>query len=126
MDTEEYARKIDKLNVYRFTDIVIHLHEAGDKGVTCFELGEYAKCSHYTAQRMMRLLRKRNVVRIVRWAPDALGRNCTPAYAWGEGEDAPRTPMSRKEIHRRYKAKRDAGKPPTKKQKNAAMRYLFS
>lgn len=114
-----------KINVAKFVDIVLHLHRAGDKGITCFQLGELADCSHYTAQRMMKIFRAKRVVRIVDWTPDSKGRNSTPAYAWGEGEDAPRKPMSRDEIHRRYKLRQKSGRPATKKQKDAAMRLLF-
>ncbi len=114
-----------KVNVAKFVDLLSSLIQVGDSGATCFQLGEMAECSHYTAQRMMKLFRSKNMVRVVDWTPDSKGRNSTPAYAWGGGEDAPRKPMSREEIYRRYKARKKSGRPPTKYQRNAAMKYLF-
>jgi len=116
---------VEKINHAKFVDVVYELMRAGDEGLTCFQLGEVAKCSHYTAQRLMRMFRARKLVHISKWALDAKGRINTPAYAWGMGEDVVRVPLTRSEIHQRYKQRKKLAKGPTTPQRNAAMKILF-
>lgn len=114
-----------KINHAKFVDVVYELMKVGGKGGTCLQLSEAAQCSKYTVQRLMRLFRARKLVHIVGWEADDKGRKNTAAYAWGIGEDVVRVPMSRAEIHQRYKKKKQMSRGPTKRQRNAAMRILF-
>jgi predicted ArsR family transcriptional regulator len=73
--------------------------------VTAQKISMYAQVHLVSAQAWMRALRQQKVVRIVGWEPDSMGRDATPVYAIGQGEDAPRRKMSAAERTARYRAK---------------------
>ena len=73
---------------------------------TAAQLSVEAGVHLVTAQSWLRELRKQGVVRVSQWLPDSLGRDSTPVYTLGEGEDLPRRKTTRAEIMKRYREKR--------------------
>jgi len=62
-----------------------------------------------TAQSWLRELKTNRVIHVAGWLPDSLGRDSTPVYRLGDGEDVARRKASRSEINRRYlERKREA------------------
>jgi hypothetical protein len=51
----------------------------------------------------MRALHKEGTVHIVGWQADTIGRDSTPVYALGAGDDTPRSKQSSKERTARYR-----------------------
>lgn len=119
-----------KVTKERFARAMAYLYKSGDRGMTCKELAEAADLSVYTVGPLIKVLMKYRVAYISRWALDTLGRINTPAYAIGDKEDVVRVPLSRAEIHARYKARQKARRSQTSDRKksqagNEAMKLLF-
>lgn len=74
--------------------------------ITASVLAGEAEVHLVTAQSWLRELRKQGAVHIAQWLPDSLGRDATPVYAMGPGEDAPRRRTDRAAIMKRYREKK--------------------
>jgi len=73
--------------------------------VTAQKISLHARVHIVSAQAWLRALRQQKTVHIVGWEPDSLGRDATPVYALGEGDDKPRRKLSAAERTARYRAK---------------------
>ena len=62
-----------------------------------------------TAQSWLKLLREQGTIRVAGWEPDALGRDSTPIYALGEGVSVQRRALTRAEIAKRYRERKQRG-----------------
>ena len=76
--------------------------------VSAHEVSEKVGMHIVNAQGLMRTLKKHGVIHIYSWRPDRLGRDATPVYVLGEGIDKPRRCMTRAEIARRYRERKNA------------------
>lgn len=74
--------------------------------ITAVKLAVEAEIHIVTAQSWLRELRLQGVVHVVEWLPDTLGRDSTPVYALGAGEDAAKRRSTRAEIMRRYRERK--------------------
>jgi hypothetical protein len=62
-----------------------------------------------TTNKWLRLLHKERVIFIAGWLADSRGRDKTPIFAFGDSEDLPKKVLSRSEISRRYREKKQEG-----------------
>jgi hypothetical protein len=74
--------------------------------VTAQKISLHAQVHIVSAQAWVRALHQQKAVHIAGWEPDSLGRDATPVYALGEGDDKPRRKLSAAERTARYRAKR--------------------
>ena len=74
--------------------------------LTANKLSLHAQIHIVSAQAWVRALHQHKTIRIIDWEPDSLGRDATPVYALGEGDDKPRRKLSAAERTARYRAKR--------------------
>lgn len=94
-----------KINHIKMARTIALLHSGP---LTASELAVNAEVHIVTAQSWLRELKRQGVLRVVRWLPDSLGRDCTPVYELGNADDTPRRRASRAEIMRRYREKKRA------------------
>lgn len=74
--------------------------------VTAAQLREKINVHAVTAAEWLRALRLAGTIHICRWLPDSLGRDATPVYKLGPGEDAPRRSKTRAQIMREYRQRK--------------------
>jgi len=94
---------VRKINHIKLAKTFALLHNGP---VTASKLAVEAEVHIVTAQSWLKELRLQGVVHIVEWLPDTLGRDSTPVYALGAGEDVARRRATRAEIMRRYRERK--------------------
>lgn len=77
-----------------------------ERPISAHEISEKVGMHIVNAQGLMRTLKKHGVVHVYSWRPDSMGRDVTPVYVMGDGIDKPRRSMSRAEISRRYRERK--------------------
>lgn len=77
-----------------------------ERPVSAHEISEKVGMHIVNAQGLMRTFKKYGVVHVYSWRPDSRGRDVTPVYVMGDGIDKPRRSMSRAEISRRYRERK--------------------
>ena len=76
--------------------------------MTRYQLAEFTGMHYDTIQRLVKTLKDENVVHIVQWSRDSLGRHQNPVYSLGEGVDAvkpPRIPANERKAKSKRKLK---------------------
>lgn len=74
--------------------------------ITAARLATEAEIHLETAKRWLRELLAHKAVHVVGWEPDKLGRDRTPVYAVGAGENTPRRKTPHAEVMRRHRARK--------------------
>jgi hypothetical protein len=59
-----------------------------------------------TAQAWLRTLYEEHTIHISGWIPDTLGRDVTPVYSLGAGDDTPRKRKTRSQIMKEYRQRK--------------------
>ena len=60
--------------------------------MTRYEIAEFTGMHYDTVQRLLKVLKANDVVYIIDWKADDLGKKQNAVFTLGEGEDAPRPP----------------------------------
>lgn len=81
----------------------VMLRELLDGPCTAIELAAQTGMRHETVLGWIRAMRRQRVLYVAFWVEDAAGRRTTAAYRLGDKPDAPRRPMPRIDIVRRYR-----------------------
>lgn len=79
------------------------LRELLDGPCTALELAAETGMRHETVLGWIRAMRRQSVLHVAQWVEDSQGRRGTAAYSLGNKPDAPRRPMQRREIVKRYR-----------------------
>ena len=82
----------------------LHLLQQGT--VTAKQLQSEIGVHYYTAQAWLGTLMDEGTIHIAAWLPDTLGRDSTPVFALGAGENAPRRRKTRAQIMREYRQRK--------------------
>lgn len=75
---------------------------------TCPELAQETGLHYVTVLQYCRELHRAGAAHICDWGLDSFGRDALKIYKIGAGKDRPRRSLSRAEIAKRYRAKRQA------------------
>ena len=78
-----------------------------------YEIADYTGMHYDTVQRLLKVLKEENVVHIIKWDRDTVGRHQIPIFSLGEGMDAEKPPrISAVERSAKYKRKMKAQNKP--------------
>ena len=98
-----------KVNAMSYAKLVRALYATSfaPRGITKNELAELTGLHIWTARGYVDALHKEEVIHIIGWEKDSLGRDATAIYVWGMGVDVPRAAKSgaQKARERRARAK---------------------
>jgi hypothetical protein len=98
-------KRIVKINAYSYAHLIKLLL---DGIYTCEELAQETGLHYVTVLHYCRELYRAKAVHIGSWGMDRTGRDSLKIYKIGAGRDAQRRRMTRAEIARRYRSKRQS------------------
>lgn len=100
------GRPAIKMGAITYAQMIRLLH---GKPHTKAELAEATGLHVQTINDYVNALHDEDMIHVVDWGKDTLGRQATPIYIWGMGIDAPRTPKTVNQRQRDWRARRRAG-----------------
>lgn len=105
------GRKLNTMSNHR--NIAMFIKALLTAPMTRYEVAAFTGMHYDTVQRLLKVLKANEVVHIIDWKADDLGKKQNALFSLGQGEDAPRPPrLTTAERSAKYKRKLKAQNEP--------------